>query len=249
MFEPNLSVSMTRATYLRLTQKVICFLCFTLIVHFSYSQDSVESTLIRVTGTVKDNDSSEPLKASVYYEKLPYYDDIGISSTTEATGIYELSMIKNVKYAITIKADGFKDLNDEFEVKDDGTKNFEKNFVMFPDAAHEKIELQNLIFARGKAVIDRSSYAELDEFAIWLDARPNTLVQLEGHTDFQGNAQANMILSQERVDAVKAYITKRGIKKSRIAVKAFGGTQPLTRDRTPEGRTSNRRVEVRILQQ
>ena len=74
------------------------------------------------------------------------------------------------------------------------------------------------------------------------------VIQLEGHTDNLGNAQANLELSQKRVDAVKKYITTKGIPKSRIKTKAFGGSQLLSQEPTPEARVLNRRVEMRILQ-
>lgn len=213
------------------------------------SQAHEEGALIRVTGAVLDKESKTPIIANVFYEKLPYYDDMGIAATNEQNGVYELFMIENIKYIINVKADGYKTISEEMDVLDNGTQLIEKNFVMEPDAAHEKFNLHNLIFARGRAIIDESSYTELNDFVDWLEQRPEINIQLEGHTDFQGNAQANLKLSQERVDAVKEYLTKKGVKKTRIRTKAFGGTQPLTRDRTPEARTSNRRVEVRILKQ
>ncbi|MEM8895354.1 MAG: OmpA family protein, partial [Bacteroidota bacterium] len=77
--------------------------------------------------------------------------------------------------------------------------------------------------------------------------RPDKIIQLEGHTDFQGNSAANMQLSQDRVDAVKEYLVDNGIKKNRVLTKAFGGTQPLSTERTDEAKASNRRVEVRII--
>lgn len=213
------------------------------------AQAHEEGTLIRVTGTVVDNESKSPLIANVFYEKLPYYDDMGIAATNQQNGVYELYMLENLKYIINVKADGYKTISEEIEIVDNGTQLIEKNFIMEPDAAHEKFNLHNLIFARGRAVIEESSYTELDEFVVWLDQRPNINIQLEGHTDFQGNADANLQLSQERVDAVKDYLVKKGVKKARIQTKAFGGTQPLSRERTDEARTANRRVEVTILKQ
>ncbi|MCV9388340.1 OmpA family protein [Reichenbachiella ulvae] len=215
------------------------------ITSFAQSGDK----LIRVTGTVTDPESNQPISAKVFYEKLPYYDDMGVANTDPGNGVYELNMIENQKYIISVKADGYKPISQEIEILDKGLGLIEKNFKMEPDAMHEKITLDNLIFARGKAIITEESHEELDEFAKWLEQRPNAVVQLEGHTDFQGNADANMKLSEDRVEAVKEYLVGKGIKKSRIKTKAFGGTQPLTRERTPEARTKNRRVEVRIIQQ
>jgi outer membrane protein OmpA-like peptidoglycan-associated protein len=49
------------------------------------------------------------------------------------------------------------------------------------------------------------------------------------------------------VEAVKKYLVKKGISKSRVKTKAFGGTEPIRNEMTPEARALNRRVEMRIL--
>lgn len=74
------------------------------------------------------------------------------------------------------------------------------------------------------------------------------VIQLEGHTDYLGDAEKNLKLSQQRVDAVKGYLTQKSINKNRVKTKAFGGTNPLSKDDTPEAHRMNRRVELRILQ-
>ncbi|MGL1886605.1 MAG: OmpA family protein [Reichenbachiella sp.] len=225
---------------------------FTLLIALFCESEVVgqnKINLIRVTGTVTHPETGAPIDASVYYEKLPYYDDMGRANTNPSNGVYELFMLENEKYIMSVKATAFKTINEEILITDNGIGLIEKNFKMEPDELHEIITLDNLIFARGRAEITEVSYQELDEFAEWLSSRPGINIQLEGHTDFQGNSEANMKLSEDRVIAVQEYLSKKGVKKSRIQTKAFGGTKPLTRERTPEARTKNRRVEVRILEQ
>ena len=111
----------------------------------------------------------------------------------------------------------------------------------------ELIKLENLIFPSGRATISSESYNELDELATWMNDNPAIVIQLEGHTDFRGNATANMQLSEARVVAVKEYLVDQKVKKARILTRAFGGTEPLSRDDTPEAKALNRRVEVRVI--
>lgn len=73
------------------------------------------------------------------------------------------------------------------------------------------------------------------------------VIQLEGHTDFIGDAKANLKLSEDRVIAIKDYMVSKGSSKSKIKTKAFGGTMPLSRENTEAARQMNRRVEVRVL--
>lgn len=74
------------------------------------------------------------------------------------------------------------------------------------------------------------------------------VIQIEGHTDYLGDAVKNLKLSQQRVDAVKDYLLTKKIGKGRVKTKAFGGTNPLSRADTPEAHRMNRRVEIRVLQ-
>ena len=125
----------------------------------------------------------------------------------------------------------------------------EVNFSLQPTKENEVIRLENLLFARAKADITESSHEELDKLVELLQERQSMIIQLEGHTDFQGNARANYELSEERVKAVKDYLVDKGVKKKRILLKAFGGEHPLTRERTAEARRMNRRVEVRVMRE
>jgi outer membrane protein OmpA-like peptidoglycan-associated protein len=111
----------------------------------------------------------------------------------------------------------------------------------------ETIVLDHLIFAQSKAIIDPKSFSQLDEVAQMMKENEKIEIQLEGHTDNQGNAGLNLELSQKRVDAVKKYLVEKGVQKNRIKTKAFGGSQPLKNEMTPEARALNRRVEMRIL--
>lgn len=209
---------------------------------------TIADTLVAVKGTIVDKETQEPIVGKLFYEKLPYYDDMGIGSSKPGDGSYQLFMVKNVTYNLKVSANGYKTLIEEITVIDENSSLvMSKNFELNANADNDKISLHNLIFTRGRAVISKSSFQELDEFAQWLHDHKDVRFRLDGHTDFQGNSEANMALSQERVDAVRKYLIKKGVKGTRVKTKAFGGTQPLSRERTDDVKTANRRVEVTIL--
>jgi outer membrane protein OmpA-like peptidoglycan-associated protein len=110
------------------------------------------------------------------------------------------------------------------------------------------MRLDNVIFQAGSAKIENTSYAELNDVVSMMQKNPKMIIQLEGHTDYAGSAKLNMKLSEDRVTSVKNYLTTQGINKNRIKTKAFGGTEPLSREDNEEARRLNRRVELRILQ-
>src|SRR5690606_29249216 len=151
-----------------------------------------------------------------------------------------------VKYQITAEAKGYNPRTVILDPDEaDDLKKIIRNIVLTP--AGEAIRLNRLTFSRGEAHIDPKSYQELDEVVEMMKDNADIVVQLEGHTDNQGNPRANLKLSEQRVKAVKDYLTEKGIARRRVKTKAFGGTQLLTDDPSPEARNANRRVELRIL--
>jgi outer membrane protein OmpA-like peptidoglycan-associated protein len=72
---------------------------------------------------------------------------------------------------------------------------------------------------------------------------------VQGHTDATGTPEHNVRLSGERARAVMAWLVARGIDEGRLSAVGYGETVPLGDNATDEGRTRNRRVEFRILEQ
>lgn len=193
-------------------------------------------------GKVLDATTYKGIEANIHYRSMPTGSIYGkfIDST------FSFPIFGVVKYQITAEAKGYNPrtvILDPNEITD--LRKVIRNIVLTP--AGEAIRLNRLIFAQGKARIEPESHGELDQVALMMKDNEKMVIQLEGHTDNLGDAKANMKLSQERVDAVKKYLVQKGIAKSRIRTKAFGGTQPLTTDTTPQARNTNRRVEMRIL--
>lgn len=207
-------------------------------------------TLIRAQGKILNAETGEPVTARIVYESLPYGNRIGVINNS----VYSFPMFDREHYSITVEAPGFapaKYLLDPGTANGDNKviKNIELSVGSKPaPAAGRVMRLDNLIFEVGRSRIDPESFPELDLLVDMMNENPTMVIQLEGHTDFLGDSRANMKLSQQRVESVKDYLAKRDIPKSRIKTKAFGGTQPLSRDNTPEAHRLNRRVEVRILQ-
>ncbi len=69
---------------------------------------------------------------------------------------------------------------------------------------------------------------------------------MEGHTDNAGNDDANMTLSQDRADVVKAWLVGKGISEDRIKSEGFGETMPIADNNTAAGRTKNRRIDIKM---
>lgn len=110
-----------------------------------------------------------------------------------------------------------------------------------------KTAFENLEFETSKDIIKEVSIPSLTELAEVLVKKTSWKLQIAGHTDNVGNAQANLILSKKRAEAVKAFMISKGIAADRLSVLYFGETMPVETNDTPEGRQKNRRVEMTII--
>ena len=109
-----------------------------------------------------------------------------------------------------------------------------------------KKAMTGIQFETGKATILKKSYPILDEVAkVFLD-NPDYIIEVQGHTDNVGNAEANRKLSDKRAHAVRDYIVKKGVDGNRITANGYGDTVPIADNKTKAGRAKNRRVEFKI---
>lgn len=106
------------------------------------------------------------------------------------------------------------------------------------------VAVYGIHFDTGKAVILPDSENILGEIVKMLQQNADLKLRVEGHTDNQGNAAANQLLSEKRAQAVVAWLTAHGIPAARLSSKGLGQTKPLADNGSEDGRTQNRRVEL-----
>lgn len=105
----------------------------------------------------------------------------------------------------------------------------------------------SVLFVTGKADLLPTARDRLDDVATALTgAGEDQRFVVEGHTDSVGSDAANMRLSKDRAEAVRAYLVSRGVDASRITAVGKGESSPIAGNETPEGRANNRRVEIVI---
>nr|WP_225444627.1 OmpA family protein [Pseudomarimonas arenosa] len=106
--------------------------------------------------------------------------------------------------------------------------------------------LAEIPFARGE--IDLSSdTGALSEVARYLSRHPELEIKVVGHADSIGDPQRNHLLSEQRAEAVKSFLMKRGVQGSRVHVEALGSHAPVGDNRSDYGREQNRRVEIFVM--
>jgi len=112
-------------------------------------------------------------------------------------------------------------------------------------AASGKVSTHGILFDVGSDRIRAESKPTLQEIGDMLKQHPDLKLLIGGHTDNVGAAAANKALSDKRAAAVKQYLVANyGVAATRLTAKGFGSDQPVTSNDTPEGRQTNRRVEL-----
>jgi general secretion pathway protein A len=86
----------------------------------------------------------------------------------------------------------------------------------------------------------------LDKILSSISQYPDSEIIIEGYSDSVGNYWYNKKLSKLRANVVKSYLVGRGIPQLKIKVFGQGPKNPLGSNKTAEGRTKNRRVEIKI---
>ncbi len=105
----------------------------------------------------------------------------------------------------------------------------------------------SLEFATGKDIIKPVSFPSLNDLAkLMIEHKNDWTLTLSGHTDNQGDADKNMLLSEKRSKAVKNYLVKKGVPENIVITEWFGQTRPIADNDTPQGRQKNRRVEMKV---
>ena len=99
-------------------------------------------------------------------------------------------------------------------------------------------------FASGQATLTAGAVARLKALAAYVDLAQAGNVRVEGHTDAQGEAQANLALSERRAEAVRRALVQAGVPAARIAAEGRGAAQRVADNASAAGRAKNRRVEI-----
>ena len=116
-----------------------------------------------------------------------------------------------------------------------------------PAAATKVTYAADTFFDFDKSVLKADGKAKLDDLAGKVKAINLEVIIAVGHTDSTGSDAYNQKLSVKRADAVKAYLTTKGIEKNRVYTEGKGEKQPVADNKTDAGRSKNRRVEIEVV--
>lgn len=105
----------------------------------------------------------------------------------------------------------------------------------------------DVFFDVDQSVLRPAAQKKLDILVQQMNALDLQEVYVTGHADALASDPYNLRLSAERSRAVRDYLLGKGIDPQRVQIAARGKAQPVADNRTREGRSQNRRVEIEVI--
>ena len=199
---------------------------------------------------VVDAESKVPLDARVKLQGLK--DNVAVGFSPVGNGAYEFSIKeKSAKdYRLSVEKEGYIFQNQSIRIE--GASEQVKTKTLIVELRKLKVGvssvLRNIYFDFAKATFLQESYNELNKLETMLKQNTGMQVEISGHTDSVGPAEYNKQLSQRRANAVKNFLTSKGIDARRIKAVGYGEDKPIaSNDDNADGREINRRVEFKVL--
>lgn len=215
------------------------------------TEETEVAELVEMKGQITHEKTGEPLGASLVFNALKSDTTFYQKVETDENGNFLLNLQAEQDYEISIEADGFIRKRNKVLLSEqspiDNSDIIVRNFTLAPIEVGTTVNLESVLFDRGTAEMLSGSTETLDEVVEFLNENPNVEIEVAGHTDNRGRPDLNLILSQERAEAVKRYLVQQGIEAARIQEKGYGGAKPIASNAIEEERQKNRRVEFTIL--
>ena len=203
-----------------------------------------------VTGKLTDKANSA-VAAEIVWEDLETGKTIGKAKSDPSDGSFFIALPIGKMYGYYVSKEQYFPLSNNIDLRN----------VNKPVKVEDKMDLISLkqMSDEGTAVILNNLFFKATEPTILPTSKPelkrvaaiiknnNLKVVVSGNTDNVGEDTPNQILSEQRASAVKAVLVSEGCFSDKITFEGLGKTKPIAPNDTEEGRSKNRRVELKIV--
>ncbi len=148
------------------------------------------------------------------------------------------TVVKKESKIETADADRQRELEAERQRKEAEQRRFQADKI--------QLMIEDIYFQKGSYRLQPEARSILYRKADFLRKYPDISVIIEGHTDEGGSRETNMAFGERRAGAVKSFLIKEGIDRSRLIAVSFGKEQPVDTGKTEKSRAKNRRVHFAI---
>ncbi|MBK6524284.1 MAG: OmpA family protein [Crocinitomicaceae bacterium] len=195
-----------------------------------------------MTGTVFDSKTNVKLGAQFRLVDLETGKEMVYSYSDSKTGGFLVTLPINKDYGLFVEKEGYLpySVNFNLTVPENSTEPYHQDVPLVMDVVGGEVTLENVFFDLDSYNLRAVSYVELDKLAQYLNDNPTMKIELQGHTDTQGDDKHNLELSHNRAKAVYEYLISKGIPKERMTYKGYGETQPVVTDEEIEKMTTDK---------
>lgn len=201
-------------------------------------------------GIVMDAETKDPLSARFELTNLASDKVENSAYSSDFDGSFLICIQPGKEYSLTVTHPGYLFYSQHFALSE--IKEASKPYILTIQLQKIKkdnaVILNNIFFETGSYVLLDRSVSELDRLVELLKNNPTLKIKISGHTDNQGDDKMNILLSENRANAVVEFLIKAGISPSRLSSSGYGKTMPIDTNDTDEGRAKNRRTEFKVIE-
>ncbi|MCS7073096.1 MAG: OmpA family protein [Bacteroidia bacterium] len=156
-------------------------------------------------------------------------------------GYFEFDLINNRKYNLLVIDNNYITIKDDMELDSTGAI-FTKGVEL-----HKPIVFESFEFRENSSELNTVIISKLNYLAKYLQDHPELKVTIRGHTDADGDANYNLLLSERRASSIKNWLIENAdISSERLVAEGYGESRPVVPNDTEENKARNRRVEFDI---
>ena len=223
------------------------------IYGFDLYQEARPQEIILVKGQLLDENGNGIKNASITIN----YNESGKSNTFQVNGddgkytaVIEVSKKEDITISVNKEGFAYNGLVIEKEVLENNSNTIlqTENLKMDTLLEGKSYNLSDIFFESESYELNKKSLAILLGFSNYLLQNTKISIAINGHTDDIGEDDKNLLLSQNRADAVKNYLIDKGINASRLKSIGYGEKKPSFPNSNDQNRAKNRRTEFEILE-
>jgi outer membrane protein OmpA-like peptidoglycan-associated protein len=206
------------------------------------------NTVVYVKGRVYDAATQKSLQANINIYDLSTGKLYNAVTSDAISGEFLVTLPGNNNYMYEAVAKDYLPFSENFSLQN---VSHEQSYHL--DVPMNKIEtgkefvLKNIFFATGAFELQPQSKTELMQLVEFLKNNASLSIEIGGHTDNVGSAEANQVLSEKRAKSVYDFLVENGVAKTRLSFKGYGQTQPIVPNDSDANRAKNRRTAFKVL--
>jgi peptidoglycan-associated lipoprotein len=196
------------------------------IYGFSYTLPELS-----LKGTIFDEKSRQPLAKA--YMRLVSSDGLQQKVDIQPDGSFSLKIKPKTDYVFLVAAEGYFNSRTRFStgpLVDDKVYTFQVPLAL----KSAPIFLETYFYKNGSYNVEGDLATRLDHVASLMKDNGSVKIEINSHTDNQGNSTDNVVLAQKRAQAIYDFLVSKGVEPHRLIANSFGGTKPFVADQNTE---------------